>query len=301
MSWGEYGMRWLNYHQLMHFRTIALEGSVSKAAEKLLLGQSGLSTQLKQFEDSLGHKLFERKNRSLQLSETGHIALKYANEIHYKGQELLSVLESENLAARPHLSLGALDSIPKNLIAKLVEEARRIANCQITVLEGRGDELIRELATHQLDIVLSNYPASTLGQGLHSKSLAKVPIAIFGTDKYKGLKRNFPQSISNQPMILPTYHSKVRQDVDHFFHNNSLTYETLAEIQDTSVQKILALEGKGIVPLPEFSVKGYIKDKKLIKIGVLEGVFEEFWVISAKRTIENPIASKLLKNFKISF
>lgn len=293
-------MKWLNYHQLMHFRTIAHEGGITKAALKLQLGQSGLSSQLKQLENALGHDLFIRKNRSLHLTEAGNMALKYANEINQKGQELLNILDSEAYSAIPHLYLGALDSIPKHLIANLVAEARNIANCQITVLEARGDELLREVSAHQIDIMLSNYPAPNGGARLYSRSLAKVPIAIFAAPKYKKLIKGFPESISGEAMILPTYHSKVRQDVDHFFQLNSIHYHVLAEIQDTSVQKILAVDGEGLLPLPEFSVKQLVYEKKLIKIGELKGVYEEFWMIGAKRTIENPVASELLKNFNFS-
>jgi LysR family transcriptional activator of nhaA len=51
---------WINYHHLFYFKTIAEEGTVSKAAEKLRLGQPTLSAQLKQFEENLGVQLFER-------------------------------------------------------------------------------------------------------------------------------------------------------------------------------------------------------------------------------------------------
>ena len=46
-------MKWLNYHHLIYFREIAKEGSISKASEKLLIGQPALSAQLKQLEEEL--------------------------------------------------------------------------------------------------------------------------------------------------------------------------------------------------------------------------------------------------------
>ena len=50
--------QWINYHHLFYFKAIAEEGTVSKAAEKLRLGQPTLSAQLKQLEDNLGVQLF---------------------------------------------------------------------------------------------------------------------------------------------------------------------------------------------------------------------------------------------------
>jgi LysR family transcriptional activator of nhaA len=54
---------WINYHHLLYFKVIAEEGSVSKAAEKLRLGQPTLSAQLKLFEETLGVQLFERQHK----------------------------------------------------------------------------------------------------------------------------------------------------------------------------------------------------------------------------------------------
>ena len=73
--------KWINYHHLYYFKTIAEEGTVSRAAEKLRLGQPTLSAQLKQFEDQLDVQLFERVNKRLVLTEHGRIALDYAKNI----------------------------------------------------------------------------------------------------------------------------------------------------------------------------------------------------------------------------
>lgn len=59
---------WLNYHHLFYFKVIAEEGTVSKAAEKLRIGQPTLSAQLKQFEDALGVQLFERQHKKTDLN-----------------------------------------------------------------------------------------------------------------------------------------------------------------------------------------------------------------------------------------
>lgn len=293
-------MKWLNYHHLLYFRMIANEGSIAKAAEKLKLGQPALSAQLKTLEESFGHDLFERRNRRLFLTDAGKVALKYANEIFDRGQELLEVIDDKAFSDKVHLHLGALDSVPKTLITKLVESAHKIKDCYVTVLEGRGDELIREVSSHQIDILISNYPAPTTGEsGLYSRSLAKIPVSIFGSPKFKDLKRKFPQSLANQPLILPTKHSKLRQDISHYFTANKIISNVVAETQDTSVQKLLAIDGVGLAPLPDFSVKDYLKRKDLVKIGTLTGVQEEFWMISAPRTIENPVASKLIKEYRL--
>ena len=293
-------MKWLNYHHLFYFRTIAKAGGIAKAAEKLRLGQPTLSTQLKQLEDALGRSLFERKNRSLVLTEAGKIALDYAENIFRTGDELLQVLEDGAVSGRTDVKIGALDSVPKRLLSNLVRAALKEKNVTVSLLEGRGDELFRELFSHQLDLIVSNYPPSSLEFGrIYSRSLAKVPVAVFASPEFIGLKKTFPESLNGQPFILPTAHSKLRHDLDHYFKINGLRIIPLVETQDTSLQKLLGIDGLGLIPLPEFTAKDLVGEKKLVKLGTLQDVKEEFWLISAARKIENPVAARLMKSFQV--
>ena len=77
----------LNYHHLRYFRMIARELSVTRAAERLNLSVPALSIQLKQLEESLGQKLFERERGGLRLTEAGRLALDYAETIGRAGDE----------------------------------------------------------------------------------------------------------------------------------------------------------------------------------------------------------------------
>ncbi len=293
-------MKWLNYHHLFYFRTIAKAGGIAKAAEKLRLGQPTLSTQLKQLEDALGRSLFERKNRSLVLTEAGKIALDYAENIFRTGDELLQVLEDGVVSGRTDVKIGALDSVPKRLLSNLVHAALKEKNVTVSLLEGRGDELFRELFSHQLDLIVSNYPPSSLEFGrIYSRSLAKVPVAVFASAEFIGLKKKFPESLNGQPFILPTAHSKLRHDLDHYFKINGLRIIPIVETQDTSLQKLLGIDGLGLIPLPEFTAKDLVGEKKLVKLGTLQDVKEEFWLISAARKIENPVAARLMKSFQV--
>ena len=295
-------MKWLNYHHLMYFREIANEKSVSRAATKLCLGQPALSGQLKTLEKQLGQPLFERKNRTLILTEAGKFALQRANEIHHAGSLLLEVMDKGVMTSKINLKIGALDSVPKHLTLNLIAEAQEIQDCQVTIVEGRADDLLRELQAHALDFLILNYhaPISDRG-GVFSRPLARAPIVVFGAPKFRHLKHGFPKSLHGQRFMLPTLSNKLRHDIEHYFRINDLLLEIFVETQDTSIQKMLGMEGYGLVALPEFSAKEHVSDKKLMRLGEMQGVYEEYWLISAKRSIENPVASKLIKEFKFSF
>ena len=294
-------MQWLNYHHLYYFRTIAIEGGIAKAAEKLRLGQPTLSTQLKQLEEMVGKSLFERRNRKMILTDAGKAALDYANEIFRLGDEMIEVLQDRTVGNQTHLQIGALDSVPKSVILSLVLEAYKISPlCTVSILEGSGDELFRELYNHKIDLILSNYPPPALEQKqVYSKSVAKLPVAIFGAPSFHKLKKSFPSSLNGQPFVLPTAHSKLRHDLNHYFKLQGIRVVSTAETQDTSLQKLLAKQGIGLAPLSEVAAESLVKDGALQRIGALKGVYEEIWLVSAQRKLENLIAAKLVKTFTL--
>lgn len=292
-------MRWLNYHHLLYFRTIAMEGGISKAAKKLRLGQPTLSTQLRQFEEVLGKPLFERRHRSLVLTEAGRVALDYANEIFGLGDELMQVLTEERFRDRIHLTIGVLDSVPKVCVAALAREALRWSGCELSLLEGKGDELFRDMFAHHVDLVLTNHTPSYGGpERAYAKPIARFPVSVFGAPSFAPLAKGFPASLEGQPFILPTFHSKLRHDLDHTFKALGLSVSSVVETQDTSVQKILAIDGAGLVAIPDFAGMELVKERKLVRVGPLSGVNEEIWLVAAARRIENPLASSLMKSFR---
>ena len=289
---------WINYHHLFYFKTIAEEGTVSHAAKKLRVGQPTLSAQLKQFEDTLGVQLFERQHKKLHLTEQGKVALDYAKGIFKMGSEMYEVLHDRMKPLKPTLHLGALDSVPKQIVLQLVKHAFRISPCQISLSEGKPDELMRELVAHRMDLMVTNYlPVGVDAKGLFAKSITKKNVAFYAAPKFKSLRKGFPKSISGVPMILPTYDSKLRQDLDHWAKLNQIEMNIVIESQDIAVKKLMATSEMGLIPTATHTVTGQVLRGELVEIGQLQGVHEELFLVTASRKIENPIAAKIRDSF----
>jgi LysR family transcriptional regulator, transcriptional activator of nhaA len=291
---------WINYHHLFYFKTVAEEGTVSKAAKKLLIGQPTLSAQLKLFEETIGVQLFERQHKKLILTEQGKIAFDYSKNIFKMGSEMYEVLHDRLKPLRPSLHIGALDSVSKQIILQMVKQAFKISPCQITLSEGKPDELIRELNAHRMDLMVTNhFPTGADAKGLFPKSISKKNVAFYGSPKFKFLRKGFPESLSGQPMIFPSYDSKLRQDLDHWAKLNQIELNIIVESQDISMKKLMAVNDLGLMATATHTVTGQILRGELIEVGVLKGVHEELLLVTSKRKIENPIASKLMESFVV--
>lgn len=291
---------WVNYHHLLYFKTIAIEGGIAKAAKKLRLGQPTLSTQMKQFEDTLGHELFDRSKRQLQLTEAGRMVLGYASEIFKLGDEMVDSLNDQHFAAKIQVQIGAMDTVPKHLTLKVFHKAQSSFDCVVSISEGHGDELLRELRAHRVDLVISNFPPP-VGEaaGFYAKSIARMQVVICGAAKFGHLKKGFPGSLKDQPFVMPSIQSKLRHDVEHFLKLSEIQVNTVAEVQDTSLQKLMGSHGDGLIPIALPAAEELIAQKDLINIGTLQDVHEELWLIGAQRRIQNPVAAAIMKDFRI--
>jgi LysR family transcriptional activator of nhaA len=129
--------------------------------------------------------------------------------------------------------------------------------------------------------------------------ITKKNVGFFASSKFKSLRKNFPQSISGQPMIVPTYDSKLRYDLEHWSKANQINLNIIAESQDIAVNKLMAISGMGLIPAAYYAVNRQILAGELIELGQLHGVYEELLLVTADRRIENPIAAKLMKNFVV--
>jgi len=85
-------MEWLNYHHLLYFWMVAKEGSIAKASEELRLAQPTISGQIRELEDALGEKLFNRVGRGLVLTDMGRVVYRYADVVQIGARNMQNFL-----------------------------------------------------------------------------------------------------------------------------------------------------------------------------------------------------------------
>src|SRR5437762_144401 len=116
-------MEWLNYHHLLYSWVVAREGSVTRAAAELRLGQPTVSAQIRTLETTLGEKLFIRVGRNLALTDAGRVAFRFADEIFSLGRELLDTLKDRPTGRPLRFAVGIADVVPKLIAYRLLQPA----------------------------------------------------------------------------------------------------------------------------------------------------------------------------------
>lgn len=294
-------MQWLNYHHLYYFYIIASEGSVTEATVKLRLAQSTLSAQLKQFEDVIGYKLFERKHRKLILTDVGRKVFNYAHEIFSLGEELRDSLGNFEDSLRVSLKLGIVDSIPKKISRALVHTTSKKFEARTIVLEESLSSLLEKLADHNLDIILANGTPPLEGRksSFHVKLIGELPIIFVSRPADIELTADFPRSLDGKPIILPGSHNPLRQEIVEHLRLKHIQPHVIAEVDDLELQKMLVLDGHGFSALPIVAVEDELKSGRLIRLSETPLCHENLWFITAHRLVHNPISKALLESFRV--
>ncbi len=289
-------MNWLNYHHLFYFYNIVEFGSVSKAAAELRIGQPTLSSQLKELEGRMG-QLFERRSRSLILTERGKVVYKYAKDIFSRGNELLGVLERGELALQRELSFGAQEGVPKAIIAKTLDRLKSTTDLKIRVHEGEAPVLLDLLLAGKLDVVVFDHELSHTGGTVLYLTVGEERVGFWGEKRFRTLAKKFPASLDHVPMILPGVGHPLRQAVENFFMRNDLKLEISIEAPDTALIKELGRNGSGVVALGEETVRAWVAAKGLHFIGYLPEK-QKYSLGIQKKFLKDPLAEFILKEFR---
>lgn len=282
---------WLNYHHLLYFWTVVQEGGVSKAADKLRLAQPTISAQVKLLEDTLGERLFQRQGRTLALTDTGRLVFRHADEIFQIGRELIETLRGQPPGRPQQLAVGVANAVPKLIVCRLLRPAALLTgSLRLVCREDSAEQLVAQLALHELDVVIADTPAPPrvrvkvfnhlLGE---SGTGFFAPLAVAA-----GLRRRFPKSLQDAPMVLPSADTVLRRDLNTWFEASGLRPKIVAEFEDTALMKAFALDVGAVFPAPLAIEKDIGRLYRARVVGTASEVRERYYAISAERRLKHP-------------
>jgi len=294
-------MEWLNYHHLLYFWTVAKEGSIARAGEKLRLTQATISAQISGFERSLGEKLFNRVGRRLVLTETGRVAFRYADEIFTLGRELMDTLKGRPTGQPLRFRVGIADVLPKLIAQRLLEPAFQIAQpLRIMCHEGKTDSLLAQLILHELDLVLTD---SGVGSGIKVKAfthlLGECGLSIFAPGKTAAqYRRHFPRSLDGAPFLLPTDNTAMRRALNQWFDNEKIQPVIVGEFEDSALLNVFGQLGRGLFAAPSAIDDEVEKQYGVRLVGRLSDIRERFYAISVERKLKHPAVIAISESAK---
>jgi LysR family transcriptional activator of nhaA len=290
-------MNGINFNHLYYFWTVAEHGGITKAAEVLYLTPQTISAQIHALEERIGKKLFEKQGRKLKLTSEGHVTKSYADEIFSKASEWLDTLAQDKKHISMECRVGVTDGMPKSLVTKWLSPILQLnADVQLDCQDGNLDELLEQMENHQLDLILTDLPLAThAAQNVMIKLLGRSGIGMFGCefDLAKG-DVDFPACVNGQRIVMPGKNSALSHRIEQWQNQHNLKLHKTVYANDIALMKSLGRDGFGMYAAPMIVKDEIILQYQATFLGQMDGVEQEYYLITPKRSISHPITSAIV-------
>jgi LysR family hydrogen peroxide-inducible transcriptional activator len=257
----------VSLRQLRYLESLAETRHFGHAAEACAVSQPALSMQIKELEDELHLSLVERRKSGIELTEQGEEIARRARTILASVRDLLDYAKHQEGVLSGVLKLGAIPSIAPYLLPKALPELqRRFPGLSLQLRETVTENLVRELVTGDLDLILVALPIED--QELETVHLFDDRF-ILATKANAGPKRPRHASadmLANERLLLLEEGHCLRDQALSYCH--MLTPEARNSFGASSLATIVQMVGSGygITLLPEIAIESEVHRRKDISL-----------------------------------
>ncbi len=260
----------INFRQLEVFRAVAEHRSFTRASHVLLISQSTVSQHIRELEEALHVRLFERNRRYVALSAAGESLVDHARRVFRMLEEAEAATKAVGDPFSGKFSFGcASTTLLYQLPPVIAEYTRKYPNVELNITGGSVQDVAAGLWAGELDLALVVLPLTAPGLSklvLFEESFvvvlpAKHPLAKTG--------RMTAQDLSAERFILHRHGQNTRKLIERFFFKRKIAPRVVIELAETEVIKEMVACGLGISILPAsaFPPGRHRKELKTFPIG----------------------------------
>lgn len=240
------------------FYAVAKCGSLTKAAAELYISQPAVSQAVKQLENQLGGKLFNRTHRGMELTDPGgkqmfeavEQALKLFNQAETRYAELKNT-------ATGVLRICASDTVATHFLIDFIQlYHERYPDVKIVIQNGTSAETIELIKTRKGDIGFVNLPVDDHEVNLTDKVMQLHDIFV-ASEQFSELTEDVvPLSrLQDYPLLMLELSTATRQAIVGYAHSLGIHLHPEIELASLELMAELAKKGIGIACIPREFVR----------------------------------------------
>jgi DNA-binding transcriptional LysR family regulator len=242
----------MDLSDLQIFRSVAREGGITRAAEKLNRVQSNVTTRVRQLEQDLGVDLFIREGKRMQLSPAGALLVGYADRLLALAQEARDAIHDAE--PRGTLRLGSMESTAAiRLPGPLNEFHRRYPNVQLELRTGHQKGLAGAVLAGELDAALAAEP---IVDGPFEKVLVyDEELVIVAPPGHRPIRS--PKDVAPQTMLAFEHGCSYRARMEQWFALAGEVPDKIIEMSSWHAILGCTAAGMGISVLPRMVLTSF--------------------------------------------
>lgn len=225
------------------FQAVAVEGSITKAANRLGYVQSNITTRIRQLEDELNTKLFYRHSKGMTLTAPGKKLLSYAEKILHLLEEAQRAVNDSSDPSGP-LSLGSCQTAAAVYVPKVLAEYHKVyPTVDLSLITGHSSDLIQKVLHFELDGAFVNSPVvhpDLVEEVIFEEELV-LATAAFETD---------PNCVRHKPILMNSAGCFYRKQMEGWIHAEGIVNPRMMEFNtlDAIIGGVIAGLGVSLIP-----------------------------------------------------
>lgn len=223
----------------------------TRAAEKLFVTQSALSSRIAALEAELGVLLLDRRDRQFRLTTAGARFLEDAQRLLTLQGEIKAEMGA-GAARALTLRLGAIESVLHSWLIEWVHQVRR-SHPELELTVETTPVLVDQMRRGTLDLTFAALPSG--GDGVRTRALPAMPMAFVGHARLHAKRRYSLADLAQYDLLTFQRGSQPHVALLDLFRRAALQAPRIHAISSISAMVQLVEGGFGVATLPQDAVR----------------------------------------------
>ncbi len=241
----------MNLRFVEAFHWAASLRSVTRAAEKLHITQSALSSRLASLEEELGVVLLDRRDKQFRLTVAGQRFQTLAQRLLEVQRQVKEEMGGAGGAGRPvALRIGAIESVVHSWLTGWLQEMRTAnPDFELELTVETSPVLVDQVRRGAQDLVFAAIPAADAG-GVRTRAMASMPMGFVGRADLHTKRRYGLSDLADHDLLTFQRGSQPHQALLQMFQESGLPLPRVHAISSISAMVQLVEGGFGVATLP---------------------------------------------------
>ncbi len=248
----------MELRQLEHFLAVAEERHFTRAAARVHLTQSSLSSSVRALERELGSDLFVRSTRQVELTDAGRALLPAAQRSVAAAEDAQDAVAAVRGLVRGHLAIGAIQSLGRvNLPGLVARFHRRHPAVTLRIHHVGAPELVRRTADGEIDLAIVDQPLGPQGNRVRTRTIETeaLQLAVAADDPIARRRRVRLSGLDDREFVEYRADSALRASIDRACHAVGLHRRIACEVDALPHLLELVTLGIGVSLLPPAAIR----------------------------------------------
>ena len=281
---------------LRAFAAVALHTSFTRAALQLHSTQPAVTLLVRQLEESLGARLFDRNTRNVQLTATGSQLLPAVERLLADLDATIGGVRDAVARARGRVVIAALPSIASSILPRVIARIRR-ANPEVTVSvrDAVAGRIAQMVLAGEADLGLCGRPAQEDGLLFARLLTDRLVAACPQSHPLAARPRIAWTELIGQPFISMSRDSSVRRLVEQAFAAVGQRHEPAYEVVYLTSAVAMAASGLGVAVVPSTALSAMNVERIAVRPLVSPAVKREIGILTSRTRSLSPAATYLVE------